>query len=261
MALFMGTSPEWVTLWFAVRAAWEPWPYRSTRPSAGTSSPGSWPTAGRWRWRWTRPSKSTWPRSPATSRRSRPCSYAPTARNRRPADARTPLTPHHRPAGAPGFLGPGHGFPDRSSWDRPTAIFSTSGTTGRPGRAGDPALSAGGGQPWSTSGRLQPGEVVYGPLPLFHLSAVGTRAGTDAGRRHRDPGLGFWSRHMGPGTALRGIRDRAGRGHVDHAVEPPSRRARHRTIPSAFISAAPVPKRVPTRWRSAGSAASSPVTA
>jgi crotonobetaine/carnitine-CoA ligase len=57
-------------------------------------------------------------------------------------------------------------------------IFFTSGTTGRAKGAvatHNYLLSA--GATMVDCWRLQPGEVVYGPLPLFHLSAIGTVLG------------------------------------------------------------------------------------
>jgi len=64
------------------------------------------------------------------------------------------------------------------SWDQPGAIFFTSGTTGRSKGAlvtQHYLLTA--AQAMVDCWQLQPGEVVYGPLPLFHLSAVGTVLG------------------------------------------------------------------------------------
>jgi crotonobetaine/carnitine-CoA ligase len=64
------------------------------------------------------------------------------------------------------------------AWNRPGAIFYTSGTTGRSKGAlvtQHYLLSA--AQAMVDCWQLQPGETVYGPLPLFHLSAVGTVLG------------------------------------------------------------------------------------
>jgi carnitine-CoA ligase len=65
-----------------------------------------------------------------------------------------------------------------TSWHEPTAIFYTSGTTGRSKGAVTThqyLLSAGAAMVdcWD----LQPGETIYAPLPLFHLSAVGSVLG------------------------------------------------------------------------------------
>ena len=58
------------------------------------------------------------------------------------------------------------------------AIFSTSGTTGRSkGVLATQHYLLAAAQAMVDLWRLQPGEVVYGPLPLFHLSAVGTVLG------------------------------------------------------------------------------------
>ncbi len=58
------------------------------------------------------------------------------------------------------------------------AIFSTSGTTGRSkGVLATQHYLLAAAQAMVDLWHLQPGEVVYGPLPLFHLSAVGTVLG------------------------------------------------------------------------------------
>jgi carnitine-CoA ligase len=64
------------------------------------------------------------------------------------------------------------------AWNRPGAIFYTSGTTGRSKGAlvtQHYLLSA--AQTMVDCWQLQPSETVYGPLPLFHLSAIGTVLG------------------------------------------------------------------------------------
>jgi crotonobetaine/carnitine-CoA ligase len=76
------------------------------------------------------------------------------------------------PAGDRAGLGP------EPAWNAPGAIFFTSGTTGRSKGAlvtQHYLLSAAEAilECWD----LKPGEVVYGPLPLFHLSAIGTVLG------------------------------------------------------------------------------------
>ncbi len=68
--------------------------------------------------------------------------------------------------------------PTPASWDQPVAIFFTSGTTGRSKGAlttHQYLLSAAAAMVdcW----QLRPGETVYAPLPLFHLSAVGSVLG------------------------------------------------------------------------------------
>ena len=61
---------------------------------------------------------------------------------------------------------------------RSGAIFSTSGTTGRSkGVLATQHYLLAAAQAMVDLWRLQPGEAVYGPLPLFHLSAVGTVLG------------------------------------------------------------------------------------
>jgi crotonobetaine/carnitine-CoA ligase len=69
------------------------------------------------------------------------------------------------------------GIPDLVSFPL-GAIFSTSGTTGRSkGVLATQHYLLAAAQAMVDLWRLQPGEVVYGPLPLFHLSAVGTVLG------------------------------------------------------------------------------------
>jgi crotonobetaine/carnitine-CoA ligase len=66
----------------------------------------------------------------------------------------------------------------RLSWRQPAAIFFTSGTTGRSKGAlvtQHYLLTA--ARTIADCWQLQPGEVVYAPLPLFHLSALGSVLG------------------------------------------------------------------------------------
>jgi crotonobetaine/carnitine-CoA ligase len=66
----------------------------------------------------------------------------------------------------------------RPSWRQPGAIFFTSGTTGRSKGAlvtQHYLLTA--ARTIADCWQLQPGEVVYAPLPLFHLSALGSVLG------------------------------------------------------------------------------------
>jgi crotonobetaine/carnitine-CoA ligase len=66
----------------------------------------------------------------------------------------------------------------RPSWSQPGAIFFTSGTTGRSKGAlvtQHYLLTA--ARTIADCWQLQPGEVVYAPLPLFHLSALGSVLG------------------------------------------------------------------------------------
>src|SRR5205823_5298830 len=77
-----------------------------------------------------------------------------------------------------GSVGDRDGLGPAPPWNAPGAIFFTSGTTGRSKGAvvtQHYLLSAAAAmlECWG----LQPGEVVYGPLPLFHLSAIGTVLG------------------------------------------------------------------------------------
>ncbi|HEY2429872.1 MAG TPA: AMP-binding protein [Acidimicrobiales bacterium] len=64
------------------------------------------------------------------------------------------------------------------AWDRPGAIFFTSGTTGRSkGAVATQHYLLSAAQSMVDCWQLRPGEAVYAPLPLFHLSAVGSVLG------------------------------------------------------------------------------------
>jgi crotonobetaine/carnitine-CoA ligase len=64
------------------------------------------------------------------------------------------------------------------AWNRPAAIFFTSGTTGRSkGALVTHHYLMTAAATMVDCWQLQPGEVVYAPLPLFHLSAVGSVLG------------------------------------------------------------------------------------
>jgi carnitine-CoA ligase len=65
-----------------------------------------------------------------------------------------------------------------ASWDQPLAIFFTSGTTGRSkGALTSHQYLLAAAAAMLDCWQLQPGETVYAPLPLFHLSAVGSVLG------------------------------------------------------------------------------------
>jgi crotonobetaine/carnitine-CoA ligase len=130
-------------------------------------------------------------------------------------------------------------------WNRPGAIFYTSGTTG-PSKgavvtqhylvsAAAAALSC-----WG----LEPGEAVWGPLPLFHLSAIGTvLAPILAG------GTGVVDRAFSVQAAWDQVRrfDAAGvvlAGAMVMMLWSLPRDASDRDLPFRFLSAAPVPKEV-----------------
>ena len=143
------------------------------------------------------------------------------------------------------------------------AIFSTSGTTGRSkGVLATQhyllAAAQSHGRPLAAParrGRLRPAA----PLPS---ERGGHGAGPDAGGRHRHPRFDLQRLgDLGPGAALRGVRDRPGRGHVEHAVEPSTRRTRQGDPAPLHLRRPGAPRRASRRWRIAGSAASSPVTA
>lgn len=142
---------------------------------------------------------------------------------------------------------------DRSAWDRPTAIFYTSGTTG-------PSKGAVATHHYLLSAaatmvdlwRLQPEEVVYAPLPLFHLSAVGSVLGPmlAGGTGVLEKGFSVQStwdqvrRYRAAGMALAGAM-------VTMLWNlPPDERDGE--LPIRFLSAAPVPKElygpIQERW-------------
>jgi crotonobetaine/carnitine-CoA ligase len=64
------------------------------------------------------------------------------------------------------------------AWNRPAAIFFTSGTTGRSkGAVATHHYLMTAAATMIDCWQLQPGEAVYAPLPLFHLSAIGSVLG------------------------------------------------------------------------------------
>jgi crotonobetaine/carnitine-CoA ligase len=123
------------------------------------------------------------------------------------------------------------------------AIFSTSGTTGRSkGVLSTQHYLLNAAQAMVDLWRLQPGEVVHGPLPLFHLSAVGTVLG---------PMLAGGTGILDSTFSVSATWDRVRRYQADGIALagamlsmlwnlPPD--PRDREIPLRFISAAPVPK-------------------
>jgi carnitine-CoA ligase len=133
----------------------------------------------------------------------------------------------------------------RPAWNRPGAIFYTSGTTGRSKGAlvtQHYLLSA--AQTMVDCWRLQPGETVYGPLPLFHLSAIGTvlgpmLAGGTGVLEKVFSVTSTWDqvrRYHAAGIAL------AGALVVMLWNLPPDER--DKDLPIRFLSAAPVPKEI-----------------
>jgi crotonobetaine/carnitine-CoA ligase len=123
------------------------------------------------------------------------------------------------------------------------AIFSTSGTTGRSkGVLSTQHYLLHAAQSMVDLWRLQPGEVVHGPLPLFHLSAVGTVLGPmlAGGTGILDSAFSVsatWDRvrrYEASGIALAGAML-----SMLWNLPPDDR---DKEIPLRFISAAPVPK-------------------
>jgi carnitine-CoA ligase len=131
------------------------------------------------------------------------------------------------------------------AWDRPGAIFFTSGTTGRSKGALTTQhylLSA--ARTMVECWQLQPGEVVYAPLPLFHLSAVGSVLGPmlagGTGVLERTFSVqATWDQvrhHRAAGIALAGAM-------VTMLWNLPAD-PRDKDLPIRFVSAAPVPKEI-----------------
>jgi crotonobetaine/carnitine-CoA ligase len=146
-----------------------------------------------------------------------------------------------------------HDVEDRSVWDRPAAIFYTSGTTG-------PSKGAIATHHYLLSAaatmvdlwQLKPGEVVYAPLPLFHLSAVGSVLGPMLAG-----GTGVLERAFSVHATWDQVRryGAAGMALAGAMVTmlwnlPPDER--DRDVPLRFLSAAPVPgelyRAVQERW-------------
>ena len=131
------------------------------------------------------------------------------------------------------------------AWNRPGAIFYTSGTTGRSKGAlvtQHYLLSA--AQTIVDCWQLQPGETVYGPLPLFHLSAIGTVLGPMLAG-----GTGVLEKVFSVTSTWDQVRryDAAGIALAGALVVmlwnlPPDER--DRDLPIRFLSAAPVPKEI-----------------
>jgi carnitine-CoA ligase len=131
------------------------------------------------------------------------------------------------------------------AWNRPGAIFYTSGTTGRSKGAlvtQHYLLSA--AQTMVDCWQLQPGETVYGPLPLFHLSAVGTVLGPMLAG-----GTGVLEKVFSVTNTWDQVRryDAAGvalAGALVVMLWNLPRDERDKDLPIRFLSAAPVPKEI-----------------
>jgi carnitine-CoA ligase len=131
------------------------------------------------------------------------------------------------------------------AWNQPGAIFYTSGTTGRSKGAlvtQHYLLSA--AQTMVDCWQLRPGETVYGPLPLFHLSAIGTVLGPmlagGTGVLEKVFSISnTWDqvrRHDAAGIALAGA--------LVVMLWNLPRDDRDEELPIRFMSAAPVPKEI-----------------
>lgn len=140
-----------------------------------------------------------------------------------------------------------------SAWNRPAAIFYTSGTTGRSkGAVATEHYLLTAAQTMVDLWRLEPGEVVYAPLPLFHLSAIGSVLGPmlAGGTGVLDRAFSVsatWDqvrRYRAAGIALAGAM-------VTMLWNLPPDPA-DADVPLRFISAAPVPKElyegIERRW-------------
>jgi crotonobetaine/carnitine-CoA ligase len=131
------------------------------------------------------------------------------------------------------------------AWNRPGAIFFTSGTTGRSkGALATQHYLMSAAATMVDCWQLQPGEVVYGPLPLFHLSAVGTVLGPllagGTGVLERAFSVGAtWDqvrRYQAAGITLAGAMVTMLWNLPPHESDA--------EIPIRFLSAAPVPKEI-----------------
>jgi crotonobetaine/carnitine-CoA ligase len=150
-----------------------------------------------------------------------------------PSDALLDGDPTHS-SGAPG-----------SGWNQPAAIFFTSGTTGRSkGAVATHHYLMTAAATMVDCWELQPEEVVYAPLPLFHLSAIGSvlgpmLAGGTGVLERAFTVNGTWDqvrRYRASGIALAGAM-------VSMLWNlPPDERDGELSI--RFLSAAPVPKEI-----------------
>jgi len=137
------------------------------------------------------------------------------------------------------------GVPSEVVWDRPGAIFFTSGTTGRSkGALATQHYLLSAARTMVDCWQLQPGEAVYAPLPLFHLSAVGSVLGPllAGGTGVLDAAFSVqatWDRvraHGAVGIVLAGAMVT-----MLWNLPPDERDA---DLPIRFVSAAPVPKEI-----------------
>jgi crotonobetaine/carnitine-CoA ligase len=128
------------------------------------------------------------------------------------------------------------------TWDEPGAIMYTSGTTGpSKGALASHQYLIAAGRSIAASWHIEPGEVVYGPLPLFHISCIGTVLGplTSGAAGALDPVFSVtrcWDRIRevnAVGALLAGAMVRM---LVNLPPDPGDR-----DLPLRFISAAPVP--------------------
>jgi len=189
VALFMGTSPEWVALWFGISRL------GAVAVPVNTAFRGDFLA---------RQLSDSGPVLIAVDqalvdRVAAVCGEVPSLRTllvrpTDPSDPSDPSSPAVAGAGAVGGAGPvavvgtellaraerGHlvAAVPTPAWNRPGAIFYTSGTTGRSkGALATQHYLLTAAQTMVDLWQLQPGEVVYAPLPLFHLSAVGSVLG------------------------------------------------------------------------------------
>ncbi|MDQ1360337.1 MAG: carnitine-CoA ligase [Acidimicrobiaceae bacterium] len=150
-------------------------------------------------------------------------------------------------AGDPG------GAESAARWNQPGAIFYTSGTTGSSkGALATQHYLLSAAQTMVDCWKLQPGETVYAPLPLFHLSAVGSVLGPllAGGTGVIDRAFsvqGTWDqvrRHQAVGLL--------GAGAMVNMLWSLPADERDRDLPIRFLSAAPVDKElyhaIQARW-------------
>ncbi len=132
-----------------------------------------------------------------------------------------------------------------SGWNQPAAIFFTSGTTGRSkGAVATHHYLMTAAATMVDCWHLQPGEVVYAPLPLFHLSAIGSVLGPMLAG-----GTGVLERAFSVNATWDQVRHYRASGIALAGAMvsmlwnlPPDER--DADLPLRFLSAAPVPKEI-----------------
>ncbi|HMD45768.1 MAG TPA: AMP-binding protein [Acidimicrobiales bacterium] len=244
VAIFMGTSPDWVALWFGVARL------GAVAVPINTAYRGDF-LAHQLRQSRTKlvaVDRSLWPRVAAVA------GELPDLHTVLVRDDGTPQPEDPAPPSGPALLDLDvvwEGERDRLlvptgvAYDRPGAIFYTSGTTGpSKGALASNHYLMTAAQTMLDCWRLEEGEVMYAPLPLFHLSAVGSvlgpmLAGGTGVLEKAFSVHAFWDqvrRYQAAGVALAGAMVT-----MLWNLEPDERDAE---VPMRFMSAAPVEKEI-----------------